>query len=161
MPHHGKAQLDWSLNVACMYIDYWGSVRPKPLFWFRSNTKMQNPNLQILSANTVTDTKTTFQEGESSYPLHEVFFFQIVFQTLDFWRLFLKIRVYKNLCIPQEVGKNEKNLKLQKKNWNKKVSVSEQKFRLWYQYWNWTIVLVPDIETWVRSHTITAEYGRK
>ena len=25
--------------------------------------------------------------------------------------------------------------------------------RLWYRYWNWTLVLVPDTNTWFRSYT--------
>ena len=46
------------------------SVRPKPLFWFRADTETtilvsgryrnRNPNWQILSADTETDTETTF-----------------------------------------------------------------------------------------------------
>ena len=34
------------------------SVRPKPLFWFRSDTETET---KILSADAVTDTETTFQ----------------------------------------------------------------------------------------------------
>ena len=37
------------------------SVQPKPLFWFRSDTKNTNPNWPILLFDTVTHNKTTFQ----------------------------------------------------------------------------------------------------
>ena len=43
-------------------LDYMINVRLKPLFWFTSDTETQHQiGRYILSAYTITDTKTTFQ----------------------------------------------------------------------------------------------------
>ena len=39
------------------------SVRPKPLFWFSFGSVHRNQNWQILWADTVTDTETTFKRA--------------------------------------------------------------------------------------------------
>ena len=46
-----------------------GSVQPKPLFWFKSNTKTETQIGRYFSANTITNTETTFQRENlvSSY----------------------------------------------------------------------------------------------
>ena len=48
------------------------------------------------------------------------------------------------------MGYMRKNLK---KRLKKKFRFRKKKFRLWYRYRNWTLVSVPDTETWFRSYT--------
>ena len=38
-----------------------GSVQPKPLFWFRSNTKTETQIVRYVSDDTITNTENTFQ----------------------------------------------------------------------------------------------------
>jgi hypothetical protein len=47
--------------------------------------------------------------------------------------------------------KKQKNMCKFEKFWKKKSG--EKIFWLRYRYWNWTLVLVPDTETWFWSHT--------
>ena len=65
-------------------------------------------------------------------------------QILKIFRLFLKI------CVQFQ---DLKNLWKIWKFLKKKVLVLEKKFWLWYRYWNWTLVLVPDTVTWFRFLT--------
>ena len=72
---------------------------------------------------------------------------------LNILRSFLKIcdlfQDFKNLYPPINI-KNKRTLE---KNRRKKVLVLGKKIRLWYQYQNWTLISVPDTETWFWSHT--------
>ena len=52
------------------------------------------------------------------------------------------------------MGKNKKNLKLERKKLKKKnFGFRKKKFRSRYRYRNWTLVSVPDTETSFRFHT--------
>ena len=45
----------------CMHITQVTCVRPKSLFWFRSNNETQTKIGRYFSTDTVTNTETTFQ----------------------------------------------------------------------------------------------------
>ena len=97
--------------------------------------------------------KNHILKGQSSYVEIATGIFSIIKgpQTLDTFRLFLKIWVYfqayKSLYPPK---KREKMRKL----WSLKKSFGlERKTWLRYRYRNWSLVLVLDTETWFYSHT--------
>ena len=130
-------------------IDF--SVQTKPLFWFRSNTKTyQNLNWPILSADTVTDTETPIQRenlvNDSMWAPKTKFAAKYyIFQ--NYFRRFRFIFKLINTYIPQRSGKK---LNLLKKCLN---SLKKRSFGFGYRYQNWTLVSVPDTETWFWSHT--------
>ena len=133
------------------FDNIWYSVRPKPLFWFTSDTDTETQFGWYFWANMQYCNRYRNQiSGEN--PVNNFFHHQMTPKTkfvakyeifLDFF--FNLIKIY----ITPTSGKTWHKFEFLWIFLTKKVSVSERKEKFWlrYRYRNWTLVLVPDTET--------------
>ena len=106
-------------------------VRPKPPFWFRSDTKNQNSHWSILLANTVTKLLKHILKGYFSHhkrsprtnllPNIKVFL-------VYFWRSLFNFKLLKTYITPRS-RKTLENLKILRKKKKKKFRFWKKKFR--------------------------------